>query len=149
MALSYGLELETDLSPKQVLQILAQKLDLNWEQENLLGSGVIINAHIEDEDNQLLFNEKFGYKASVFVGFRVNPNQDFEQGMRIMIRACMNLLIQIKGNAMLLFNYETIVFQRINHELIFNQEMCEPWIEAEMANLNTLYKLQSLVSPLL
>ncbi|MEA5567632.1 SitI3 family protein [Anabaena sp. UHCC 0399] len=149
MALSYGLELETDLSPKQVLHILAQKLDLKWQQETLHGSGVMINSHIEDEDNQLLFAEKLGYNPSVFVGFRVNPNQDFEEGMRTMIRACMNLLTQIKGNAVLLFNYETIVFQRINHELIFNQEMREPWIDAEMTNLNTPYKLQSLVSPLL
>ncbi|MHC5771272.1 MAG: SitI3 family protein [Nostoc sp.] len=149
MALSYGLELETDLSPKQVLHILAQKLDLKWEQETLLGSGVIINALIEDKDNQLLFNEKFGYKPSVFVGFRVNPNEYFEEGMRTMIRACMNWLTQIKGNAVLLFNYETIIFQRINYELIFNQEMCEPWIDAEIVNLNTSYKLQSLVSPLL
>ncbi|MFB2737116.1 SitI3 family protein [Umezakia ovalisporum] len=149
MALSYGLELETDLSPKQVLQILAQKLDLKWQQETLHGSGVMINSHIEDADDQLLFAEKFAYQPSVLVGFRVNPNQDFEQGMRTMIRSCMDLLTQIKGNAVLLFNYETLVFQRINHELIFNQEMCEPWIQAEMTNLNLPYKLQSLVSPFL
>ncbi len=149
MALSYGLEIATELKPIQALQIVADKCSLEWQQETLRGPGIQVIASEEEEDDQSLTEEAFGFRPSVFLGFRVNPGKNLEKAERTVIRATMALLQQVAGDAVLMFNYESIVLQRISNQLVFNQEMWERWTASEMANTTVLYELKELPSPLL
>ncbi len=59
--------------------------------------------------------------------------------MRMVVRATMTLLHEVIGGAVLLFNYETIIVQRIDNQLIFNKNDLESWIASELDDL-ILYK---------
>ncbi|AOX02099.1 hypothetical protein BJP34_24045 [Moorena producens PAL-8-15-08-1] len=142
MALDFDLEMVTELKPQQALNILATKLALEWQQDNLKAPGILINADVEDRWEQDVTEENFGFRPTLVVGFRINPNQDYEGGLRTLIRATISLLQQTVGEAVLLFNYETVVLQRLGNKLILNEEMLEPSIISEIDQFKLTYELQ-------
>ena len=147
MSLSYTLELEKKLEPKQLLQLLVERHNLQWHQETISGKGIWINAYAEDDpENQSLTKKEFGFIPSTIISFRVNTDDTLEIGERTLIRAVMTLLQQVTGNAILLFNYENLVLQRINNQLIFNQDMWEEWTANELEGINLPYKLKQFAS---
>jgi hypothetical protein len=150
MALSYYLELEVGLKPQQALQIVANACPFQWQDNNLVGLGIQIRAFEEkDEENQALTEQFFGFVHSLVVSFRISSNQDIEQAERLMIRATLALLQKTTGDAVLLFNYENIVLQRIKNQLVFNQDFWDPWKADEIKNALIPYSLKVLSSPLL
>ncbi len=78
--------------------------------------------------------------------FRINTDDTLEIGERTLIRAVMTLLQKVTGNAILLFNYENLVLQRINNQLIFNQDMWEEWTANELEKVNLSYELKQLAA---
>ena len=147
MSLSYTLELQKKLEPKQLLQLLIERHNLQWHQDTISGKGIWVNAYTEDDaDNQSLTKEEFGFIPSTIISFRINTDDTLEIGERTLIRAVMTLLQQVTGNAILLFNYENLVLQRINNKLIFNKDMWEEWTANEMERVNIPYELKQLAS---
>ena len=147
MSLSYTLELEKKLEPKQLLQLLVERHNLQWHQETISGKRIWINAYIEDDpENQSLTKEEFGFVPSTIIGFQINTDDTLEIGEQTLIRAVMTILQEVIGNAILLFNYENLVLQRINNQLIFNQDMWEEWTASEIERFNIPYELKQLVS---
>ncbi len=147
MSLNYEIKLGTELEPTQIMNILAKCNDLQWVEKSLNGLGILVNSY--EEPDKLYYKDIFGFAPTVIVDFKIKPNINYEKSIRIMIRVIMHLIKEITGNAILLFNYETIMFHKIGNQLIFNQEMCNPYIESELKNLDVQYEIKDLESPLL
>jgi hypothetical protein len=60
----------------------------------------------------------------------------------------MELLRQVSGEALLLFNGERIVLQRLGGQLLLNQEF-NPWITSFLPLVTLPYDLKNIPSPLL
>ncbi len=147
MSLSYTLELETKVEPQKLLQLLVERHNLQWHQETISGKGIWVNAYVEDDpENQSLTKEEFGFIPSIIFAFRINTDDTLEIGEQTLIRAVMTLLQEVAGNAILLFNNENLVLQRINNQLIFNQDMWEEWTANELERINIPYELKQLAS---
>lgn len=150
MALSYELEMAVGLEPQQALQILANACSLQWQDNNLVGSGIQIRAFKEtDEENRALTEQAFGFVPSLVVSFRIKSDQNIEQAERLMIRATLTLLQETTEDAVLLFNYENIVLQRIKNQLVINKDLWESWEADEIRNTMVPHSLKVLPSPLL
>jgi hypothetical protein len=155
MALSYSLELETSLSPDDLLRIAAQDPTLSWYEDKLVGPGLLIRASLQDnpDDEPILeiYHKHFGFKPSAGIYFRIKYRSLKEGRLAdiTMIRICMNVLTQQKCNCALLFNGEIIVFQSLSGEITFNHTMLNPWIKTEIRKLKIPYQLKTLDSPLL
>jgi len=123
MGSEYGLELSTDLKPKQVLCLLADRLELKWvDGKSLRGPALWIDSREVTGIRCDIIKEGFHFRPDVLVVFRLNPNSDeYEEGNRLMLRATMALLEQSR-DGVLLFNGEHIVLQRIGGQLMLNAD---------------------------
>ncbi|MBW4463638.1 MAG: hypothetical protein KME47_25850 [Nodosilinea sp. WJT8-NPBG4] len=150
MALSYELEMAADLDSQQALQIVANTCLLQWQGEQLIGNGIQVRAFKEsEEDNQELTKQAFGFSPTLIVNFRIKSGQHSEQAERIMIRATAALLQATSKDAVLLFNYENIVLQRIHNQLIINQDLWDAWKADELKKIGMPHTIAVLSSPLL
>ncbi|HLM43100.1 MAG TPA: SitI3 family protein [Myxococcaceae bacterium] len=154
MAHEYELDLSTPMKPAQALQLLSQHiggLTLTWNGKNrdyLLGPTIDINVSEPFVSWQETVREGFGFTPTLLVGFRFNTNTDFDAFSEIMLQATM-LLLEHAEDAVLLFNYEIIVLQRLGGKLAFNSQYHlrdEDWLES---NLPLPFERRPLPSPLL
>jgi len=138
MALSYGLEIEAKLEPARALHIIADDLGLERQEGVLKGPGITVNACRQDEFEKSVTDHEFGFRPAICVGFRINPNLEYEEGVRTVFRATMILLREVAGDAVLLFNYDTMILGRIDNQIIFDRNNLEPCIGSEMDELTLL-----------
>ena len=92
--------------------------------------------------------EGFGFTPTLLVGFRFHTNTDFAAFSEIMFQATM-LLLEHAKDAVLLFNYEIIVLQRLSGKLVFNadyQMWDDDWLKGR---LPLAFERRPLPSPLL
>lgn len=149
MSLDYYLELSTDLKPAPALRRLAERLGLDWADDtHLSGPGTIISA-VEVTPGWWTegIEEGFHFSPRLTVGFHYNKEEE-EAFNRIMLRATL-LLLEQPGDAVLLFNGEVIVLQRLKGQLVFNADYemwDDTWLKAEVQQP---YEKRSLPSPLL
>src|SRR3712207_4413623 len=112
MALDYEFEIATDLGPLQALCLLADELGLVWaDDSHLLGPALWLSAIEKSALGKAVMEEAFGFRPTLSVGFRLNPNvsdEEYEEGKRTMIRATILLLRHEPGDAVLLFNGENV-----------------------------------------
>ena len=145
MPLDYDLEFEQDIEPKKVLQLLVDSHRFQWQDVGISGFGIWINAYKEDEEDiKILTEKRIKFQPQTVVRFSYRSKSDSENEERTLIRAVMTLLNNVSGNAVLLFNCETIVFQRIENQLTFNNNFFEKYTADEMQKLNIPYKLEKL-----
>jgi hypothetical protein len=154
MALEYELQLSTSLKPTQALEILPRHIDglaLTWNGKNgdyLLGSTIEIDISEPFRSRQETIREGFRFIPTLEVGFRFTNNTDHDISRHVMFQATMLLLEQAQ-DAVLLFNYERIVLQRINGQLTFNSDYHtwnEEWLKGR---LSIPFEHRPLPSPLL
>jgi hypothetical protein len=118
MALNYVLNLEANIKPVEALQFISKYLGLEWHKRNsLAGLGVIVYATKKNQLGQEVIAEEFGFQPSIAVDFRINPKDAYKEGKDTLIRATLELLDHLPGNAILLFNGEQPVLQKINGKL--------------------------------
>jgi len=149
MALSYELEMKTEISPIQALCIIADKCGLEWQQDTLRGPGILVKADTLDDLEQSVTYAAFGFRPTLAVGFRIDPNQDYELGMGTVLRSTTILLQQVVGDAVLLFDYEIVVATRIGNQLAFNKHEWDMSIASLLPEMTAPYELRDLPSPLL
>jgi len=135
MALSYGLEIEAELEPTRALHIIADDLGLERQEGVLKGPGVTVNVCKQDEFDKSVTEQEFGFRPAICVGFRINSNSEYEEGVRIVFQATMILLREVAGDAVLLFNYDTMILRRIDNQIIFDRNNLEPCIDSELDEL--------------
>lgn len=118
MALNYVLNLEANIKPVEALQLIYKYFGLEWhKKDSLAGLGVIVYATQISQIGQEVIAEEFGFQPSIAVDFRINPKDAYKEGKDTLIRATLELLYHVPGNAILLFNGEQPVLQRINGTL--------------------------------
>lgn len=155
MSLSYELILETELEPIQLMNVLAKDDELKWVGMNLVGLGITINLYehlqedLDEDSEEISYYNLLRLTPDVVIVISIDSSTDYKRSINTLIRSSIGLLKEITANAVLLFNYETIVFHKFDSHLVFNQQMWEPYIESELKNLNIQYELKKLESPLL
>ncbi|MCT7952665.1 SitI3 family protein [Ancylothrix sp. C2] len=149
MSLDYDLRIATNLQPKQTLELLAKQLNFEWEKNQTLYSpGIVISAIAENENRQTFMQSLFGFTPTVNIWFWLDSNQDYEQGKHSLLLATTTLLNSLPGDAVLLFNGESIVLEKIAGALIFNKDLAT-WSETQLAEIQQPFYIESLPSPLL
>ena len=145
MSLNYDLEFEKNIEPQELLRLLVDSCGFQWQQTGISGFGLWINAYQEEEDIRILMKEiEFQPRTVVSFSFRSKDNLETEE--RTLIRIVITLLQKFSGNAILLFNYESIVCQRIENQLIFNKSLWEKYTVDEVHQLGISYELKELSS---
>ena len=128
MATEYAFDIASDLKTVQALELLSRHisgLTLTWNGKNsdyLVGSTISINVSEPFRSWQETIVEGFGFTPTLLVGFRFHTNTDFAAFSEIMFQATM-LLLEHAQDAVLLFNYEIIVLQRLSGKLVFVDEL--------------------------
>lgn len=123
MSLEYELRIVTDWQPLDVLKLLSQELELEWEESRLFGPGIVLGATLETEHRQSIMMETFGFKPTLDLWFWLDSQENYQRGKQILLEASMLVLRHLSGDAVLLFNSESTVLQRISGPLIFNEKI--------------------------
>ena len=149
MAIDYVFYIATILEPFQALDMVSKGFELEWASEPyghcLFGSGMLVGANHPIELPQSLIEEEFGFVPHIYIWFRINSNADREKARRIMIRVTVELLRQISEDAVLLFNGESIVLQRLGGNLLLNDAF-NPWITELLPEVTLPYEIRNLPS---
>lgn len=153
MSLVHDIEISTDLTPKQVNDIMAAAVNPTSRDENSLRlSGLFAITGKLKGPGQSVTGEDYGFHPTLNVVFEIysSEGEDYLGGMRAMMRATMALLQHEPGDAVMLFNGERTVLQRINGKLMLN-EAWDNWVaHAQVLSEITLpYELRHLRSPAL
>ena len=118
MALNYVLNLEANIKPVEALQIISISLGLEWyKRDSLAGLGVVVYATQKSQIGQEVIAEEFGFQPNIVVDFRINPKDAYKEGKDTLIKGTFDLLDRVQGDAILLFNGEQPVLQRIKGKL--------------------------------
>jgi hypothetical protein len=151
MALSYYLQLSTHTRPAQALEKLASQIPgLTWSEDGYLLVDPTIKLHATESRalTQDIIKEAFHFTPTLTVGFRFTNNTDDEKAREIMFQATMLMLEQAQ-DAVLLFNGELIVLQRLGGQLTFNSDY-HAWDENWLRGKLTIpFDRRPLPSPLL
>ncbi|PSB35546.1 hypothetical protein C7B69_05740 [filamentous cyanobacterium Phorm 46] len=148
MSAEYQLFLATIIEPLQALQIVSRGFELEWVDEPngpcLFGSGMLVGSN-QGIEFQSIIEEEFGFVPNITIWFRLNWDADFEKADRIMIRVTIELLRQISKDAVLLFNYDSTVLQRLGGNLLLNDAF-NPWITDLLPEVTLPYEIRNLPS---
>lgn len=132
MALEYGLYIQTDLHPKQALKLMftGVGIDVRIEKSKKRGvflstdaSGLITDAYCFKDNDTSHIAADLGISAAMLIMFRLNKFTDLEAQKKVLIRLTIELLRQVEGDAVLLFNGEVVWLLRKQGELILNSDM--------------------------
>ncbi|MFE1748096.1 SitI3 family protein [Coleofasciculus sp. H7-2] len=152
MSLDYDLSIATDLKPIQALHIVSKGFDLEWDSASsnpcLFGSGILVGAHPQLDIRQSVIEEAFGFRPTIDVWFQINSNVNYEGGKHTLLWVTIELLRQISGDAVLLFNGESIIFQRLAGQLLLNEDWHD-WATSHLSEVTLPFEVQNLPSPLL
>jgi len=149
MSLDYELRIETDFNPDKIYDILSNQFDLKpGEDQRLFNSGIIIGVYPEKPATQELMLENYGFKPTIDIWFSLKHQDQENLGKQTLLKVSILLLSLISGDAVLLFNSEKTVLQRISGVLIFNQKPAT-WQESELCVVELNYYVKPLKSPLL
>ncbi|QRN95666.1 hypothetical protein JRI60_42535 [Archangium violaceum] len=151
MGLDNSLEISTDLSPEQALNLLADRFGLKWgDDKHLIGPSLWVSAIRPSLDGKSIIQEGFHFSPDLSVGFRLSTSEGaYEEGYRLMLRATM-LLLEQGRDGVLLFNGEHITLQRIAGQLVLNADAGN-WTDGlQLENeIRLPHEKRSLPSPLL
>ncbi|MCT7978521.1 ribbon-helix-helix domain-containing protein [Laspinema olomoucense] len=148
MSLEYELRIVTDWQALDILNLLSRELELEWEETRLFGPGIVLGATPETEHRQSMMMETFGFKPTLDLWFWLDSQENSQRGKQILLEASMLVLNHLSGDAVLLFNSEYTVLQRISGFLIFNQEI-PLTSKDELEKFNQPFYIQPLRSLLL
>ena len=123
MGLDYTLSLRTDELPAAVLDFLASRFGLErMDSGGLRGTAIGLTVRTPIRDWQEMIEEGFHFTPDLLILFRIHTDHDGgEQALRLMLRAAQGL-IERGGDAVLLFNGEHIILQRLQGQLVLNAD---------------------------
>jgi hypothetical protein len=149
VALTYRLEVAADLEPRHALRLLADGLGLDSEASELYGTGILVGAMTPPAQGQDLTEEEFGFRPSLDVWFRLDPNVPdgaYVEAKRRLIRAAMIVLRHTSGDAVLLFNGEQVLLRRRTGRLLLNATWREWVSHGLLAEVTLPHELRDLSS---
>lgn len=151
MALEHDLYLSIQTTPAQALKQLADQLPgLSWSQDRSLlnGTPAQLSAAEPLARTQRMFEDAFHFTPTLGVGFRRKYDADWDSLRQLLLDATLLLLDDAK-DAVLLFNGEIIVLQRLGGRLVFNSDYDlgdDDWLKSR---LTRPFERRPLPSPLL
>lgn len=153
MALEYSFEGALDLDATAALQQVATELGLSaTDSVRLHGPALQIFTLSQSDLRKSVIEDAFHFRPTLSIGFRIDSNasdQDYETGKHLLIRVVVALLQQSPGAAVLLFNGETVLLQRLDERIVLNQDWRE-WTSYDLLRDVTLpYDQRPLPSPLM
>lgn len=151
MALEYQLVISTDSSIKSLREVVHQHSSLVWSADHtfLTGTGVQVSGIASSRSRQATIEEGFGFRPEAQLFFRMASDPEERRvGYHVMLEVVADFLQREAGQAVLLFNGETILLQRLGGELTLNRDW-QPWQNEGLDLITLPYKVQSLPSPLL
>jgi len=129
MALEYALYIQTELHSKQVLELIFTGIgvDALIRRSNKRGvfistdaSGLLTCAYRFKDGALSYIAADLGIVPSMLILFRLDKFKDVEAQKNVLLRATIELLRQVEGDAALLFNGEVVWLLRKRGELILN-----------------------------
>lgn len=151
MALEYQLMFSTDSSVTSLLEAVPPRFGLVWSADHtfLAGTGVQVSSIASSRSRQGTIEEGFGFRPEAQLFFRMASDPEARRvGYRTMIEVVVEVLRQESGQAVLLFNGEIILLQRLAEGLMLNGDW-QPWQNESLDLITLPYRMQSLPSPLL
>jgi hypothetical protein len=152
MALEYDLDLATHLEPTRALEELASKIPgLHWGEDRsfLFDESAQITAAESLAITQNIIRDGFHFTPTLGIGFRHINNSNWDRFKETTLQAVV-FLLEHSQEAVLLFNGETIVFQRLGGKLTFNSSYRlwedDDWLKSRLA---IPFERRPLPSPLL
>ncbi len=163
MAITYNYEIETDLSPKQLLEIGAEVCDAkidNGKPLNFRITGVFATS-IKTKDIDLgdygknKYIQGYGFLPDITLTFEQYLYEDAELSQQKIAKLVIALFKQTKGKAIFLFDYDKTIAQRLNGDIIEihiegdgNHPDYYDWLVKECDKVGLKYKRDFLTSPL-
>lgn len=160
MASEFVLHIVTELEPDDALHLISRNLELEEIKDDedededegkiyVKGPGVLVSAVAASSRRKSLIEEIFGFRPDITVWFRIQPKENYSKGKDTILRATMVLLKEAQGDAVLLFNGEEIVLQRIGGKLVYNKGFSD-WDLSQLDRVSAFeYEVRDLKSPLL
>jgi hypothetical protein len=151
MALEYELELSTRMTPIQAMEAMANHIkELAWGNDRfvLFDPTITICATHALNMTQKVIERGFGFIPNLSIELRFISNSNYDRFKKLLLQATM-LLLEHAQEAVLLFNGEIIVLQRLGGQLTFNSDYHiwdEDWLRS---TLTILFEYRALPSPLL
>ena len=154
MATEYYFRLNSGLTPEEALHLLAGETGLaRNDKGNIVhpDTAIWINSIEALPMTREIFEEAFLFEPTLSITFWINKFRPaYDEGMKLMMRCVQFLLDQEKSDAVLLFSNEIVVLQRIQGELLLNQELFKsPNYEQLLPFLKIAYQLRLLKQSLL
>ena len=152
MALEYGLYIQTDLHPEQTLKLMftgiggEARVEKSGKREVFIStdaSGLTTYAYRFKDNDPSYIAADLGIAASMLILFRLDKFKDLEAQKNMLLQATIELLRQVSGDVVLLFNGEVIWLLRKAGDLILNSGM-DLWRPDYLVLVTLPYKMKDL-----
>lgn len=127
MGLDYVLDLEAKIEQQQALHLIASEIGVAPTDDTDIDTPILSIAVRKSADHRSIILDDFGFLPTITATFRLSPetDEDEETGRHQLMRAVMTLLHNTDGNAVLQFNYDYPLLERINGRLVLNGDWKE------------------------
>ena len=131
MALEFALYLETNNAPKRVLELLFEgigieaQIDLSNRHGGVSsrsGPAFMTYAYNTSIERASFLEDELGIQPKITILFRLDK-QEPETQKKVMLRAMIELITQLPGDAVLLFNGEVVWLLRKRGQLVLNSSI--------------------------
>lgn len=141
MALEYTLMIDTDLKLTEITNILSHLQDFESQSDYLKAPGLIIYIDYADLEDKAFVKDYFHFTPSLSLCFVQDKffaeKADLSLAQVNIIKATMTLLKKSSPNAILDFNGDTVLLQKIKDQLFICQDDNDFW-EPYLLNLVSL-----------
>lgn len=147
MSLYYTFEVATELQPEAITQFLASEAGLERaDRFDLRGQAVSASISAQDEVNQTIMYEDYGFRPTLNIVFYLHPSDGYEEGKNTIACATAALLRHMSGDATLLYNGEVPVLQRLHGELTVKEGWGD-WVTVHLDKAGIPFERGDVVTP--
>jgi hypothetical protein len=145
MAIQYSFFIDTGLAPEQLMRTMLLALGVPWNPDD----GCMVDtpsfsagaAPFQGRSREI-FRADFGFDANQFLNFRTRGEAAYNAEHEI-VRGTLAICRAVTGDAILLFNGETVLFMRKEGTLYVNSE----WWKGNYVLFDPPYVVQAFPAP--
>jgi hypothetical protein len=153
MAIEYSLELDTDRSPANIIDLLSRRPGLILVEPGLLhGNGLLISCIHVSERGRSISEEAWGIYSTVSVGYRcialpADTPEDADPQEEEVVGSSIALMKHLQSDAVLLFNDEITIMLYRGGKLTLNGDFMGFWTPPDrLAWVTMPYTIESVPS---
>lgn len=145
MALEYTATLGGEVQPEEVLDWFSSVAGLKRDKEKIIAADMEILIYETVGLASLVIEDEFDFPPSLSISFRLNKFGDPVSMRKQIVRAVSALLQNTYEDAVLLFNGQTVILQRINGRLALNH-VEGFWVDEVKELITGSYKFEDIAS---